>query len=110
MATSNLRVSVSTLRQLLLGTPVLLFLFSAAFAQDDSGETPAPEETTAEDPGEDAEAVAEEEAATEEEDDPLLDLEDPELDLQGFDPSADDDFVPSEDIPADAPIAFPTDI
>ena len=30
--------------------------------------------------------------------------------MQGFDPTADDDFIPSEDIPADAPIAFPTDI
>ncbi len=35
---------------------------------------------------------------------------DPELDAQGFDPTADDDFVPSEDIPADTPIDFPTDI
>ena len=35
---------------------------------------------------------------------------DPELDTQGFDPTADDDFVPSEDIPADTPIDFPTDI
>ena len=37
-------------------------------------------------------------------------LDDPELDAQGFDPNADDDFVPSEEIPADEPIAFPTDI
>ena len=35
---------------------------------------------------------------------------DPELDVQGFDPTADDDFIPSEDIPADTPIDFPTDI
>ena len=54
-----------------------------------------------------AETVAEE-APAEEEAEELLD--DPELDTQGFDPTADDDFIPSEDIPADAPIDFPTDI
>ncbi len=55
-------------------------------------------------------AAAETEDETAEDADDLLDLEDPDLDVQGFDPTADDDFVPSEEIPADAPIDFPTDI
>ncbi len=111
MATSNSPVSDANLRRLLLGVPLLLFLLATAFAQQAGDEPPASEEGPAEAASAaDAEAVAEEGAATEEEDDPLLDLEDPELDMQGFDPTADDDFVPSEDIPADAPIAFPTDI
>ncbi len=78
---------------------LLLMLSLPAFAQDAEED-----EATA------AEAEVETEAEAAEEEDDLLDLEDPELDMQGFDPSADDDFIPSEDIPADAPIAFPTDI
>lgn len=91
-----------------LGLSLPLFLLAlAAFAQDDAGEEPA-DATTAEEPAEAAAAEEAEEDASAEDD--LLDLEDPELDVQGFDPTADDDFIPSEDIPADAPIAFPTDI
>ena len=83
---------------------LLVLLSAAGLAQDEAGqsgddETAVPTESEAaaqdENPPEDAEAEL---------------LEDPELDAQGFDPTADDDFVPSEDIPADAPIAFPTDI
>jgi hypothetical protein len=83
---------------------LLVLLSAAGLAQDEAGqssddETAAPTESEAaardESPADDAEAEL---------------AEDPELDVQGFDPTADDDFVPSEDIPADAPIAFPTDI
>ncbi len=85
-----------------LAAVLLVLLASLAFAQDD---TQTQSEADAEPVVEDAAAEAD---ASDETDDPLLD--DPELDVQGFDPTADDDFVPSEDIPADAPIAFPTDI
>lgn len=36
--------------------------------------------------------------------------DDSDLDEQGFADDEDDDFVPSEDIPTDQSIAFPTDI
>ncbi len=89
-----------------LAAILLVLLGSLAFAQDDSGSrSQSGMEADAEPVAEDAAAEAD---ASDETDDPLLD--DPELDQQGFDPTADDDFVPSEDIPADAPIAFPTDI
>lgn len=76
----------------------LAVLTASALAQDESRE----QET----------AVAEVAAEADESgpDDDIEPLDDPELDVQGFDPTADDDFIPSEDIPADAPIAFPTDI
>jgi hypothetical protein len=73
---------------------LLLSLSVPAYSQEDADDetgTESPVET------EEVEADSEEEF-------------DPELDEQGFDPTADDDFVPSEDIPADAPIDFPTDI
>ena len=81
----------------------LLLVASIGFAQE--------EPEAAEEAGESGtEAAAETEEETAEDADDLLDLEDPDLDVQGFDPTADDDFVPSEEIPADAPIDFPTDI
>jgi len=82
---------------LLLGT-----LLAAAHAQE--------EEATPDNPDETAETDAD--SPDTPPDDEELDLgpEDPLLDAQGFDPNDDDDFIPSEDIPADAPIAFPTDI
>ena len=76
----------------------LAVLTASAVAQDEGREP----ETAA------AEVAAE--AAESRPDDDSEPLDDPELDVQGFDPAADDDFIPSEDIPADAPIAFPTDI
>ena len=76
----------------------LAVLTASAVAQDEGREP----ETAA------AEVAAE--AAESGPDDDSEALDDPELDVQGFDPTADDDFIPSEDIPADAPIAFPTDI
>ena len=79
-----------------LATALLLLLGSVAFAQEETG-SEAPEGEPA------AEEAAEEETTIE-------GIDDAELDAQGFDPAADDDFIPSEDIPADAPIDFPTDI
>lgn len=79
-----------------LATALLLLLGSVAFAQEEA-ESEAPESEPA------AEGAAEDETTIE-------GIDDAELDAQGFDPAADDDFIPSEDIPADAPIDFPTDI
>ena len=66
----------------------------------------------AEEPAADAEAVSETEAAAEPE--PETDEEDPEFDETGLDEQGfsneDDDFNPSEDIPADQSIEFPADI
>jgi len=83
---------------------LLVLLSAAGLAQDESArsgddDTAAPTES---------EAAAQDESPADDAEPELI--EDPELDVQGFDPTADDDFVPSEDIPADAPIAFPTDI
>lgn len=76
----------------------LAVLAVPAVAQDEGSEPDTP----------DTEVVAEPEEAEASDDVELPD--DPELDIQGFDPNADDDFIPSEEIPADEPIAFPTDI
>ena len=85
----------------LLALATLLLASMVVLAQDDA------EDENGEAAG--ADAAETEEAPAEEEDD-LLDLEDPDLDMQGFDPTADDDFIPTEEIPADQPIDFPTDI
>lgn len=76
----------------------LAVLTASAVAQDESRE---PETAVAE------VAAEADESGPDDDSEPL---DDSELDVQGFDPTADDDFIPSEDIPADAPIAFPTDI
>ena len=77
----------------------LALLTAPAVAQDDQ---------SPDDEADAAETAAEADESASSDDVDLLD--DPELDIQGFDPDADDDFIPSEDIPADEPIAFPTDI
>ena len=84
--------------------PVLLLgtLLATADAQEEEPATTSSDETE-ETPADSAETQT---PADESE----LGPDDPLLDTQGFDPNDDDDFVPSEDIPADAPIAFPTDI
>jgi hypothetical protein len=92
--------SLPKIRHLELAAMLLVLCSAAGFAQDDAGQ----DDPTDASGGSEAATEAE---APEAEDDLI---EDPELDAQGFDPTADDDFVPSEDIPADAPIAFPTDI
>ena len=75
---------------LFLGT----FLAAASWAQDtDSDEADETENTQVE--------------ANEDED--AEDIDDSDLDEQTYS-DADDDFRPSEDIPADQSIAFPTDI
>ncbi len=74
---------------------LLIELGLLAHAQEDAADEPETETPVEETVADDTEA------------DEALDSE---LDTQGFDPTADDDFVPSEDIPADAPIDFPTDI
>ena len=88
-------MAMKRLAILLAGVAVLA---APAFAQDDRSEQEAPA----------TEASAEPDESAASDDIELLD--DPELDAQGFDPNADDDFIPSEEIPADEPIAFPTDI
>jgi len=80
---------------LFLGT----FLAAASWAQDtDSDEADETENTQ-------VEANEVEDA----EDEDAEDIDDSDLDEQTYS-DADDDFRPSEDIPADQSIAFPTDI
>lgn len=90
------------IRHLELAAVLLVLSSAAGFAQDDAGQDDPADTSSG------SEAATEAEAPAADVEDDLI--EDPELDVQGFDPTADDDFVPSEDIPADAPIAFPTDI
>lgn len=82
------------MRHKLIATMALALLMSAAAAQE-----PAPD-------------ADDEETATEQTDaDETGELIDESgLDEQGFDASDEDDFVPTEDIPADQSIPFPTDI
>ena len=77
----------------LISLILLSFLTAPSWSQEDASSEdpdslPAAEETT---------------VATEE------DVEDDDLDLQTYDED-DDDFVPSEEIPADEPIPFPSNI
>ncbi len=61
-------------------------------------------------PAEDAADAAEPaDAAEAEEAEETEELDDSDLDLQTYEQD-DDDFVPTEEIPADEPIPFPTDI
>lgn len=73
------------------------------------------QETPDEEGEPEAAVVAEDEAADAEDgeaDEPEIDLDDPalaDLDIQTYEED-DDDFVPTEEIPADEAIPFPTDI
>jgi hypothetical protein len=88
-----------------LTTLISCFLLAmSAWAQ----ESDSAAETQDEAAQDEAEIVAAEEADESAIDDPELD--DPELDEQGYDPTEEEDFRPSEDIRADESIAFPTDI
>ncbi len=80
---------------LLLGT----MLAAASWAQD----------TDSDEGGEAEETQAEETQAEADEVDEVEDVDDSDLDDQTYS-DVDDDFRPSEDIPADQSIAFPTDI
>jgi hypothetical protein len=79
----------------------------AAWSQDDEAGDSVPAEEGAED------AAAETEPAAEEDGDgggPAVGLDEiPELDQQTYEKD-DDDFVPTEEIPVDQSIPFPTDI
>ena len=69
-----------------------VFLAGVAWSQDDAAETTETEETSSEESDTDEQPV-----------------DDRDLDEQVY-TDADDDFRPSEEIPADQSIAFPTDI
>lgn len=69
-----------------------LFFIVPAWGQESQ---PAEQETAADDPAQ----------QTEPEEDPLAGL-----DEQGYDDEDEDDFVPTEEIPYDQDIPFPTDI
>jgi len=92
--------------RILIATFLALLIAAGVFAQD----AEVPEETAVEtatgSAGETAETdVPEAEAETAEEDE----VDDSDLDEQGYEED-DDDFVPTEEIPADEPIPFPTNI
>ena len=87
------RMSPKTLLCLLL----LFFLAASATAQEAAGDA------------EDEAAVAVEEPAAEEGEDAPDEIDDSDLDEQTYEVD-DDDFVPTEEIPADEPIPFPSNI
>lgn len=74
-----------------LSTILLLFMSANAWSQDSA-------------PGDEADAPETAEEASEEQDEDL-DLED-----ESYQDAEEEDFVPTEDIPADQAIPFPTDI
>jgi hypothetical protein len=77
--------------------PALLFLASSAWSQDNkAGDDPVDKVEAPE--------VAENEPAADSEV-----IDDADLDLQTYEED-DDDFVPTEEIPADEPIPFPSNI
>ncbi len=83
---------------------LVLFLAVAGWTQeqetaDQAGDTAAPE----------TEAAAAVEADDEEASDDEEEVDDSDLDLQTYEED-DDDFVPTEEIPADEPIPFPSNI
>ena len=82
---------------LILGLAALLSV--TAWSQEESQEPEEAETNEAAETAETAETDAE----------PEEDADDADLDEQGF-ADEDDDFRPSEEIPADQSIAFPTDI
>jgi hypothetical protein len=81
---------------------LLVFLASPAWTQDEeaAGETADTEETEAED------ATLEEAVEDPEEEE---DVDDSDLDEQTYEED-DDGFIPTEEIPADEPIPFPSNI
>ena len=86
--------------KLLLGLLLLLFMAGSAWPQEDeSGSETAPS----------ADEVAEPEVAEPEPAEEVPEIDDSDLDVQTYEED-DDDFVPSEEIPADVPIPFPSNI
>lgn len=82
------------MRHKLIAAMAFALLVSVAAAQE-SDSDPREEDATTE------ETDAEEESEL---------IDESGLDAQGFEASDDDDFVPTEDIPTDQSIPFPTDI
>jgi len=79
---------------------IALFLTSPAWPQEvEAGGEAAPS----------ADEVAEPEVSEPEQADAAAEIDDSDLDVQTYEED-DDDFVPSEEIPADVPIPFPSNI
>ncbi len=88
-----------------LTTLISCFLLAmSAWAQESEPADEPQDEAAQDEPA----VVAAEEADDSASDD--AEIDDPELDEQGYDPTEEEDFRPSEDIRADESIAFPTDI
>ena len=86
--------------KLLLTLLMAFFIASPAWPQDvESGSEVAPSATEVTEP-----EVTEPEPAEE-----VAEIDDSDLDIQTYEED-DDDFVPSEEIPADVPIPFPSNI
>lgn len=82
------------MRHKLIAALALTLLAAAAAAQESNSDAEDDDVTTEET----------------EVDEPAEVIDESGLDDQGFEASDDDDFVPTEDIPADQSIPFPTDI
>lgn len=80
---------------------MLCGLLAATFTVAQESADPAAAQTAAEEPANTADADAGDVEADE--------IDDSDLDLQTYEED-DDDFVPTEEIPADEPIPFPTNI
>ena len=78
----------------------MLLTLSAAAQEDATDEKAEPESADVE------QAAADESEQDEDEED---ELDDSDLDIQTYEED-DDDFVPTEEVPADEPIPFPTNI
>ena len=88
----------------------LLGLLLSGMAQAQESEATDADEPAVEAAADAAADEAEDVAAAGDEDDiDLDDIEDADLDLQVYEED-DDDFVPTEEVPADQAIPFPTDI
>ena len=89
-----------TMPKLLLTLLVAFFIAGPAWPQEvESSSDAAPSATEVTEP-----AVTEPEPAEE-----VTEIDDSDLDIQTYEED-DDDFVPSEEIPADVPIPFPSNI
>lgn len=88
----------------LVSLTLLVFLAAASWSQDDSSGTESVAESEADTAAEAITEVPETEVAGAEEI-----VGDEDLDVQTYEED-EDDFVPSEEIPADEPIPFPSNI
>jgi len=91
--------------KLLLTLLVAFFITGPAWPQDvEFGNVAAPSATEVTEPEVTEPEVTEPEPAEE-----VTEIDDSDLDIQTYEED-DDDFVPSEEIPADVPIPFPSNI